>query len=829
MDKCSDRHPFARNVRAGLAKSFYKMNFHDSEKRSSTTVSFSLTIYCVCVFIVWAWWAVFRPVLDQPDPGYRIVPGWDLYTYFFPKYVYGTKELLSGRFPLWNPLEYAGVPFFATAQPAVLYPPKILAFGLFDAEVGMQMYLCLHFLALGFFFCFFARSIGVGWFGMLAGAAYWTFNFVSLPTLYHPDRISNLVWLPLLFLFGDRLLRSPSVLPFVSVAVFFAIQLMAGQPEYPLWSGTLLVFYACGVVLTERGATLVSWRRFVLLILALTAGGLLAAVQVFPFVEVLGVADRSGWASNAVESWAEQSDVSLPFVFLRRLPIVLFGVPLLGLLAPAGIGAPRATPVWGTLTFCLVVSMGGWWAIRMLPVLDGIRHPLVWVLCSQFFIAWVIAIGADRFTQCMPGKTGQGGVTSTEHVAQNSWGSEPIRHVAKIIAVFGGAIWALAYLVRVFPDAELSSIDPMVLRILDYLAPLASRTGIEGLGPMAAVLGAAGGLVLAIGVLTPDPLRRVVRLTIAAGLAVTSQVWSFPHGQLVGSLTPLTSADTSSNFLSDEDLEGGRVLSLIDAGTGHPISARRSSVLGTVGSLPPIRAGVFAKRLGIDITTQEMKWEVFTRVPGYLDMLDVRFVVSRRVHAEKLMASGLIATGRGGPRSTLFWNHDTVGRAWGVYGVVVADSPGRALNYAVAPGFDPFRTAIVEAPLEYGYPGRSPVPPTRAKVRYDRDQSGVTVDVDMRGPGVLVLSDACYPGWHATVDDEPVEIFCTNFLLRGVELEQGRHRVRFEYRPASFVWGLWTSITTAICLFLLSMYGWRKSIGERAQSSNDCVGASTGL
>jgi hypothetical protein len=61
------------------------------------------------------------------------------------------------------------------------------------------------------------------------------------------------------------------------------------------------------------------------------------------------------------------------------------------------------------------------------------------------------------------------------------------------------------------------------------------------------------------------------------------------------------------------------------------------------------------------------------------------------------------------------------------------------------------------------------------------------------GPGYLLLTDAFYPGWTATVDGAPATILRANILFRAVWLPQGRHEIEFRYAPPSVTLGLWIS------------------------------------
>ena len=66
--------------------------------------------------------------------------------------------------------------------------------------------------------------------------------------------------------------------------------------------------------------------------------------------------------------------------------------------------------------------------------------------------------------------------------------------------------------------------------------------------------------------------------------------------------------------------------------------------------------------------------------------------------------------------------------------------------------------------------------------------------------GILVLTDIFYPGWTATVDGNPTEIFKANGLVRSVFVPAGEHIIEFEYLPNSFTFGLIISLITMIIL-----------------------------
>ena len=107
----------------------------------------------------------------------------------------------------------------------------------------------------------------------------------------------------------------------------------------------------------------------------------------------------------------------------------------------------------------------------------------------------------------------------------------------------------------------------------------------------------------------------------------------------------------------------------------------------------------------------------------------------------------------------------------------------------------------------------------------------VFIDVEMPGPGWLLLADSYFPGWKAYRSDpndqvpspkeEPageteLQIVRADGNFRAVYLPEGAHRVRFKYTPMSFKLGLYGSFMAVVVLFLLALYWlWTRLYRER--------------
>lgn len=65
---------------------------------------------------------------------------------------------------------------------------------------------------------------------------------------------------------------------------------------------------------------------------------------------------------------------------------------------------------------------------------------------------------------------------------------------------------------------------------------------------------------------------------------------------------------------------------------------------------------------------------------------------------------------------------------------------------------------------------------------------------------MVVLSDAYYPGWQATVDGSPANIYRVDCDMRGVIVAPGQHTIIMSYHPFSFKVGMGISLFSFVGL-----------------------------
>ena len=88
----------------------------------------------------------------------------------------------------------------------------------------------------------------------------------------------------------------------------------------------------------------------------------------------------------------------------------------------------------------------------------------------------------------------------------------------------------------------------------------------------------------------------------------------------------------------------------------------------------------------------------------------------------------------------------------------------------------------------------------------------VEIEAELADSGYLVLTDAWYPGWEATVDGNPAEVQRADLLFRAVAVDAGRRRIVFTFRPASLRAGAGVSLVGLIVVAALALSKARRGV-----------------
>jgi hypothetical protein len=154
----------------------------------------------------------------------------------------------------------------------------------------------------------------------------------------------------------------------------------------------------------------------------------------------------------------------------------------------------------------------------------------------------------------------------------------------------------------------------------------------------------------------------------------------------------------------------------------------------------------------------------------------------------------------------IYENLDNLPRAFIVHRARVMESDEVALAAMTDAGFDPGQEVLLAAEADREVPALSgdDTDTDRARIAvYSAER--VVVEVNTESEGYLVLTDAHYPGWQATLDGHEVSILRADVLFRAVRVPAGSHTVEFSYRPRTFQAGAAISLVT---LFGMVISGW---------------------
>ncbi|HKD18959.1 MAG TPA: YfhO family protein, partial [Thermoanaerobaculia bacterium] len=274
----------------------------------SPTLRIVLLLGVLAALLFWPVWIGRVPfpaeVVTQFPPWESVVPRasnptshaemGDWATELYPWKVHTHRVVSSGEFPLWNPHLLLGAPFVGDPQTGLFYPANFLYFFL-PTPLAWSLSFPLRAVLAGLGAALLARKLGATSGGsLLAGVVFafsgWVTAFQARPHL------DSCLWLPFILVAIDELQRKPSSSSIALAAAFFALPVLAGQPESAAHvTFVALAFFSYRALVPPKDAAPPAGRtRFVVLFAAagLLAVGL-AAVQILPALEFIGKLHRT--------------------------------------------------------------------------------------------------------------------------------------------------------------------------------------------------------------------------------------------------------------------------------------------------------------------------------------------------------------------------------------------------------------------------------------------------------------------------------------------------------------------------------------------------------
>ena len=742
----------------------------------------------------------------------------DAITLFLPTKFFLWDNLQQGKLPLWTPNMGAGFPLFAEGHLEGLNPLKLPFFLFLPFHLAYSYSVLFQLLIADISTWLYCRLIGMQRYESLLSAIVFTFSGFLIVHLIHLTVVSAIVWMPLVFYFLEKHFKENSNTAPLWAGAVLGIQFLGGHPGL---MAILLMSYFLYIgfrSLDRRRPISVIYSFFGTSAAFLLTGLAIGAVQLVPQAELGALSVRSEplpkflvtyWSfpipslltfffpyffgndfSGDVFNgnyWGFGSTFQEATVYLGVLPLYLAVMRLLG-------RWDKYTLFFSILlVFSLIMAFGRtspvYLLLSSLPGFDRLQAPGRFLILTSFSLAVLSGLGLQLLR------------TRSDDVIKRLNG-RAVKIVAAMIGVF--ILIALYDVVDVIKQLLQFSFGPlsMLLHFSTRISPLSLILPILFIALVRLVLWAYSEgrishavfpiLVVSIAFLDLFSFGRSYNRTITpTDLFDTPDTVQFlrQDTSLYRFFAVPYRKHFAPRYLFDPgDLAGnsGLLYQMNHADLDTPLSISRHAHLLSLIRLAKQQDSLLISNLNI------------------ADSMNIKYLLS-----DNYLANNELKLVYDDSRVKIYENQTVLPRAFVARNLKTFPEREAALEFMAGKDFEPRETLVLEADPESNLNVDLYVAPQdqdKVEVLEYQDDK-VVVSAKTSTPGMLVLSDAYYPGWEAYIDGASSKIWRVNYAFRGVELPQGEHIITFVFRPTSVYIG--AIITLAASLAFLGFIGFQ--------------------
>lgn len=740
---------------------------------------------------------------QQSDALFQFIP-WRFYAY---------HQLRDGHFPLWNPYEFGGIPFFSNDQSGVLSPFNI--FGLFFSfdkgfliinilkliVSAIGMYLFLNFFQLDKASCMF-------------GSISYTFSALMILWLYHP--LSCVVSLaPWLFLAFEQIYKSvisgvkSKIAVFVTSGAFIiAIAFFSGHSETTinLLFGLTIYIITKAVVDHKKTGLIV-----LIFIITITSGFLLSAVQIIPFLHML---------FNSVPFY-NRSTIPLDYkIYLPLYSAFLWLVPNI-------IGNPSFSYFWMKLPQGFHEATP---YIGIAPLFLGLFTVLnIKTNYKKILPFWVMAFVGFGMSYGLP-------IVKWLTMLPIIRAGGSFRYI--ILVEFGlSALSAFGLNTLIYLNMQTNILTSgkknktiMLLLIVCFICILLYWLTRYNITFVATLFGDITFKRFAI-FDNPETLAFSLIQIVISLLFIFVTIWlvyKIYKKQIYGMIVPisfiiLTICDLfifgigyNPNVPQHDFYPYTPIINKLKS-----LDTKNYTFYASDSIIPPDISMVYSLRdfRGYDIIPS-IEYQNFLKLlfPDENTNLGELGMVNWPEHPSLIISSiasikyfifpedfdfypqnkfvKLIKSYRG---LSIWENSLALPRYYLAITLQPALSSDDALTLLSKITISTIHNAIVQGinkPCTY-------VPNLITVTQIAEKPGEYVFNIQAHEQGFFVLNEPFYPGWHAYIENKPTTIYHTNYLFQGIKLNKGNYKVKFKYKPESFYTGVYISTGTMTIVLIL--------------------------
>lgn len=743
--------------------------------------------------------------------------------YSYWRQLHASTVINYGEVPMWNPYIFSGTPYIGDPQKALFYPLNAI-YLLFPKNLIFGYMFILDVFLTGLFTYVFARTINLGRYSSLVSAVTFMFSGVVTSRIFagHLILLDSFIWFPLILLFYELAVRDRKPVYGILAGFSIALIFLSGHTQFAAYGAfaSVLYFIVRASIEINKDRNVKNIANFaVILFISFAVFLSLFAIQLLPAIEFSKLINRAGGIS-----FDEAASISLAPQYLITFIIPeFFGSPLNNTYFFSG-------PLWELCGYAGILPL----LLALIGILYIKNNKYKTIFLGLAIFALLFSLG--KYTP----------VFSIFYHYIPGFGI--FRAPARLLFVYAFSISILAGFGSTFLEGEvfekhrlrfsrftgiLISLGILAV-ILLFLAYLAQPYVISYAQEVMAKKYSSSPTMLAHPLSYWYGFAQVIYSTILQSTAVfviffigSAYLLSLKakgkiklnHLQLL--MITLILLDLFAfgwKFVETKDPD--EVFRLPAAASVIKSDNTRYRVLDLSGSLGQEKASKSGIELigGYDSSHLRL-YQDFLRLsgnssipvnPGYNLYLDIPYTynlnILRLLNTKYILAAGELNTSGLNKvdkqdNISVYEVENTMPRAFIVRNARVIEDKKELFSVLQDRGFNLTGEIVLEKDPKV--PITNPGKFKEAKISL-YTPNRINFDINMESPGFLVLSEIWHPDWKAYDNGREIEVYKTDYALRSVYLEEGEHKISFEYISDSYNTGKKiTVVSLVICILII--------------------------